>query len=93
MEGRNDTCCRCGAEDGIYECANCREFPICQRCRDVYEATGWKDYGCFCAEPKHVMQIIDSYCGGGERDADDERYFQGWGAAVRCAVEIIEEDS
>ena len=87
MAERDDTCCRCAKEPGEYECANCREFPLCQECVDEFAKNDWKGHVCFCVQPKHVMAIIQTY----DYDSDDGDCinWSGWSTGARDAVEII----
>jgi len=87
MSGRDDTCVRCAKEPGIYECANCREFPLCQGCVDELAKDGWRQHTCFCVVPKHAMSLINY-----PSDSEDEDECSGWAVGTRSVIEIIEED-
>ena len=87
---RDDTCTKCRVNPGVWECANCREVPLCEACVKAYQENGWQGHGCFCSKPKHELSLI-TY--DGQIDDDEiEVCMTGWDAATRCAVEIIADD-
>lgn len=63
---RNDTCVGCGVNPGVWECASCREVPLCEPCVKLYQEKNWAGHGCFCVEPKHKLSLI----------ADDDAEYQ-----------------
>lgn len=60
MDMRDDTCFKCNTNQGVWECANCREIPLCDECVEKYRRNNWAGYGCFCCVPKHEMCRIES---------------------------------
>lgn len=52
---RDNTCFCCGDAEGVWECDNCHEIPLCDLCVKKYEEKNWKGYGCFCVKPAKIM--------------------------------------
>jgi hypothetical protein len=68
---RDDTCIRCGTEQGMWVCANCFEVPLCMDCVVNYVQEKWDGHRCLCAIPRHeLIPIVYD-----ESRIDDER---GW---------------